>query len=126
MIERRSVLLEKGSLASHAMRTVPRDPLKSRRRRTKKKKGAAVRISAVETSRRWPLLTTKNIDMRIAVATNPNDIASTELSKCLQWSSLSEFSDAIAAAGDGTVIQLSSAPILPTKAEENFFKKKQQ
>lgn len=55
---------------------------------------------------------TRNIDIRIAVATKPKETAFTELSKCLQCSSLSKLKGGTL--GGGTVAQLltpSSPPI---------------
>lgn len=53
---------------------------------------------------------TRNIEMRMAVATNPNDTALTELSKCFQLSSFSKFSGATS--GGGTVAQLFPSPLI--------------
>ncbi|GER36484.1 hypothetical protein STAS_12824 [Striga asiatica] len=46
-------------------------------------------------TRHWSL----NIEMRMAVATNPKETALTELSKCVQWSSLGMYGGAPPGAG---------------------------
>lgn len=59
---------------------------------------------------------TKNMEMRMAVATNPKDTALTELSNCLQWSSLGTFNNG-ASTGGQTLQPPCCSTILEVKSQ---------